>query len=146
MNLGEKIMKYLVFFGCLMICCSAFAQNYGNVPGFMPSDIGYNLDRIVSSSMSSSSEQAAMINAQGDYLYKASLANINNQKAYALQLNNDVMKASAFFEKRQINGYNRALESLQRQEISRMKRDGTLSKESLDALFDVRYKTGYIIP
>lgn len=141
-------MKYLLVLGHTVICCVAFGQNYGNNNnnGFTPADVGYNLDRLVSSSMSSSSEQAAVINAQGDFLYKSSLANINNQRAQAIQLNNDVMKASAFFEKRQINGYNRALEDLQRREISRMSRDGTLTKESLDTLFDVRYKTGYIIP
>lgn len=141
-------MKYLVLIGSIVVANVALAQNYGQQTGnnFTPADVGYNLDRLVSSSLVSPSKEAAVINAQADYVYKSSLANINNEKAYSIHLNNDVMRASAFFEKRQINRYNRALEELQQREISRMKRSGNYSKSDLDALFDVRYKTGYITP
>lgn len=137
-------MKYILLGLFFIFTNIAYSQNYGN--SFMPGDIGYNLDRITNAGLSSCSEEAAMINAQADYVYKSSLANINNQKARALELNNEAMRASVFFEKRQINRYNRALEDLQTRQISKMRRDGTLTKEELDHLFDVRYKTGYIIP
>lgn len=129
---------------------TTFAQDYGagilTPGGFTPSDVGYNLDRLVGSSLVSPSKEAAMVNAQADYVYKSSLANINNQKAYSIQLNNEAMRASVFHEKRQINRYNRTLEELQQREIARMRREGTFSKEELDRLFDIHYKTGYIIP
>lgn len=141
-------MKYLLLIGIIAVANVAVAQNYGTQTGggFTPADVGYNLDRLVSSSLASPSQEAAVINAQADYVYKSSLANINNEKAYAIHLNNDAMRASTYFEKRQINRYNRALEELQQREIARMRRSGVFSKDDLDQLFDVRYKTGYITP
>ena len=90
--------------------------------------------------------QAAIINAEGNLALKSSIANINNQKAYGLYLNNTVLRASVYFEKRQINLYNVSLEAMQRKRIAYMKKSQNYSKEELDSLFDHRYKTGYIIP
>ncbi len=90
--------------------------------------------------------QAAIINAEGNLAVKSSIANINNQKAYGLYLNNTVLRASVYFEKRQINLYNVSLEAMQRKRIAYMKKSQNYSKEELDSLFDHRYKTGYIIP
>lgn len=138
-------MKYLLSL-LFIIGNTAYAQNIYQQGSFIPGDIGYNLDRVTSAGMSSGSEDAAMLNAQADFVYKSSLANINNQKAYGLALNNQVMRASVFFEKRQINRYNRALEEIQYKNLVRMKAQGIYSKEMLDSIFDIRYKTGYITP
>lgn len=90
--------------------------------------------------------EAAIINANANMVLKSSMANINNQKAYGLSINNDVLRTSSYFEKRQINLYNKTLEEFQKKQISYMKRNKIYSKEQLDELFDVRYKTGYIMP
>lgn len=103
--------------------------------GFLPSDIGYNIDRIVSSNMSSQSEEASMINASGDFIYKQSLANINNQKAYEMSLNNQALRTKVYFEKRQTNLYYRSLEQFQKRRISQMKKEEYFSKEEFDSLF-----------
>lgn len=103
--------------------------------GFLPSDIGYNIDRIVSSNMSSQSEEASMINASGDFIYKQSLANINNQKAYEMSLNNQALRTKIYFEKRQTNLYYRSLEQLQKRRISQMKKEEYFSKDEFDSLF-----------
>lgn len=134
-------MKKTIFAAWLLLSSSAFAQN-----GFSPSDVGYNLDRLVNSQLVSPDPKAARINAQADLVYKTSLANINNEKAYGLSLNNQALRASVYFEKRQINLYNRTLYDFQKKRISEMKRSGIYSKEELDSLFDIRYKTGYITP
>jgi hypothetical protein len=134
-------MKKIIFTTFLLFSTNVCAQ--GN---YSPSDMGYNLDRLVSSQLVSPDPQAARINAQADLLYKSSLANINNEKAYGLALNNQALRASIYFEKKQINLYNRTLEDFQRKEISKMRRYRNYSKQDLDQLFDVRYKTGYITP
>lgn len=136
-------MKKIIFTICLSTISftTTFAQN-----NYLPSDIGYNLDRLVSSQLVSPDPQAARINAQADFVYKSSLANINNEKAYGLSLNNQVLRTSVYFEKRQINLYNRTLYDFQKKQISEMKKYKNYSKEELDSLFDIRYKTGYITP
>jgi hypothetical protein len=138
---GDNKMKKTIFTVCVLFSSLSFAQD-----GFLPSDIGYNLDRLVSSQLVSPDPEAARINAQADLVYKTSLANINNEKAYGLALNNQVLRASAHFEKRQINLYNRTLLDFQKKQITEMRRYKNYSKEDLDQLFDIRYKTGYIIP
>lgn len=112
-----------------------FGQVESFSQGFLPSDIGYNIDRIVSSNMSSQSEEASMINASGDFIYKQSLANINNQKAYEMSLNNQALRTKVYFEKRQTNLYYRSLEQLQKRRISQMKKEEYFSKEEFDLLF-----------
>jgi len=134
-------MKKIIFTIGLLLSTTSFAQD-----NYLPSDIGYNLDRLVSSQLVSPDPQAARMNAQADFVYKNSLANINNEKAYGLSLNNQALRASVYFEKRQINLYNRTLIEFQKKQISEMRRYGNYSKEELDKLFDVRYKTGYIMP
>ena len=115
--------------------CLLFGQSESFSQGFLPSDIGYNIDRIVSSNMSSQSEEASMINASGDFIYKQSLANINNQKAYEMSLNNQALRTKVYFEKRQTNLYYRSLEQLQKRRISQMKKEEYFSKEEFDSLF-----------
>lgn len=126
-----KTMKTLIIFFASIFCVNSvlFSQ------GFLPSDIGYNMDRIVSSSMSSQSEEAAVINANGDFIYKQSLANINNEKAYEMSLKNQSLRAKVYFEKRQTNLYYRSLETFQKRRISEMKREKYFSKEEFDSLF-----------
>jgi len=95
---------------------------------------------------SSAYTNAANTSAHGDFLLKSSMANINNQKAETIRLNNDMLKTSNYFEKRQMNLYHRSLYDLQKYEINKMRREGTLTKESLDSLFDnnVRVKTKFV--
>lgn len=140
-TIKEIKMKKIIFAFYLLLSSSVFSQD-----SFLPSDIGYNLDRLVNSQLVSPDPQAARINAQADLVYKTSLANINNEKAYGLSLNNQALRTSVYFEKRQINLYNRTLYDFQKKRISEMKRSGIYSKEELDSLFDIRYKTGYITP
>jgi hypothetical protein len=115
--------------------CLLFGQAESFSQGFLPSDIGYNIDRIVSSNMSSQSEEASMINASGDFIYKQSLANINNEKAYEMSLNNQALRTKVYFEKRQTNSYYRSLEQFQKRRISQMKKEEYFSKEEFDSLF-----------
>ncbi len=125
-------LLYLATVFFLALTGTTFSQQ-----GFLPSDIGYNLDRIVSSSMSSQSEEAAVINANGDFIYKQSLANINNEKAYEMSLNNQRLRAKVYFEKRQTNLYHRSLEEFQKKRISQMRREEYFSKAELDSLFGI---------
>jgi len=117
----------------VLLYSASYSQSYAQ--GFLPSDIGYNLDRIVSSNMSSQSEEAAVINANGDFLYKKSLANINNEKAYEMSLRNQALRTKVYFEKRQTNLYHRSLEEFQKKRISQMRREEYFSKAELDSLF-----------
>ena len=134
-------MKKIICAITVLFCSQSFAQN-----GFLPSDVGYNLDRLVSSQLVSPDPKAARTNAQADLVYKTSLANINNEKAYGLSLNNQALRTSIYFEKRQINLYNRTLYDFQRKRIAEMKRSGSYSKVEIDELFDIRYKTEYVVP
>jgi hypothetical protein len=144
-------MKKIILIAVFLYSSSAFSQNYSFNSGsvYAPSPvagIGYNLDRLVNNSMSNSDTYASRTYANGDYAYKTSLANINNQVAYSMYLNNDALKTSVYFEKKQMNLYNRTLLEFQKKEISRMRRYQNFSKEDLDDMFDVRYKTGFIMP
>ncbi len=53
---------------------------------------------------------ADVVRAAGDFNYNTSLANINNQIARDLAINNDLKATEAFFQKRQINRQARAAE------------------------------------
>lgn len=131
-------MKTIFLISILSVFTSAvFAQQ---------PDILSTLESTISFGNNPGIGEAAIINANANMILKSSMANINNQKAYGLSINNDVLKTSAYFEKRQINLYNKTLEEFQKKNISYMRRNKIYSKEQLDDLFDIRYKTGYIIP
>lgn len=136
----EAYMKLILTLLIVLVHSPCFGQQ--------PVDILSSLESTINIANGSNigTGQAAIINANANYVLKSSVANINNQKAYGLSINNDVLKTSSYFEKRQINLYNRTLEEFQKKQISQMRRYKVYSKEHLDSLFDVRYKTGYIMP
>lgn len=136
----EVFMKYIYTIFTVLVCSVSCAQQPVDVLSSLESTIN------IANGSNNGMGQAAITNANANYVLKSSMANINNQKAYGLSINNDVLKTSSYFEKRQINLYNRTLEEFQKKQISQMRRYKVYSKEHLDSLFDVRYKTGYIMP
>lgn len=115
---------------------SAYSQDYNQFMNGMQ----YNL------MMSSAYTEAANMDAMGNFLLKSSLANINNQKAYTLHLNNDMLRTSNIFEKRQMNLYHTSLYKVQKREINKQLREKNLTKRDLDDLFDdrVKFKTEFV--
>lgn len=106
-------------------------------------NIGIGLQGILSASYASSPQQgymygqAATINAEGNYLLNQSMANINNETAYSMSLHNQTLRARTYFEKRQINGYYRDMETWQKEERSRLKRYGLYDKEAIEYLYNI---------
>jgi hypothetical protein len=79
--------------------------------------------------------QASIIASEGGYLLDSSMANINNQQAYSMSLDNQIKKASTYFEKRQINMFYRDLEYWQHKERSKLKRSGSLDRDAIYRLY-----------
>ena len=96
--------------------------------------------------ISSAYTESANMSAYGDLLLKSSMANMNNQKAYTRALNNDMLKTSNYFQKRQMNLYQTSLYKVQKREINKRLKDKSLTKADLDMLFDdnVKYKTDFV--
>lgn len=60
----------------------------------------------------------------------------HNSNAYNM---NREQRASSYFKARQLNKYYTELEQLQRKELNRMKRDGSLDVQNLNRLFNINY-------
>jgi len=129
----KKIFYTLVLFAWSDFC---YCQDYNEFMNGMQ----YNL------MMSSAYTESANMDAYGNLLLKSSLANINNQKAETLRLNNEMLRTSTYFEKRQMNLYQTSLYKVQKQEINKKLRNKTLTKQDLDNLFDdkVKFKTEFV--
>lgn len=129
----------------LFLSDSVMAQypGYGGYynPNAGMNNIGLGLQSILSNNYASSVQQGSMygqaaeINAYGNYVVNQSIANINNQTAYAMSLNNQVLRTQTFFQKRQINRYYRDLEEYQRQERIRLKASGLYTDEDIARLY-----------
>lgn len=104
-------------------------------------NIGMGLQGILSNNYASSAQQGSMygqaaeINAYGNYVVNQSIANINNQTAYSMSLNNQVLRARTFFEKRQMNRYYRDLEDYQRKERVRLKASGVYDIDAIESMY-----------
>lgn len=92
-------------------------------------------------SYSSTSQQgylnggAAVISAEGNYLYNQSMANINNQTAYSMHLENQQLRTQTYFRTRQINNYYRDLEAYQKQQRAYLIRSGRYDRRAIEELY-----------
>lgn len=93
---------------------------------------GYGVGSVPSSMMLG---DAAVIQAQGQYLLNESQSNIYNQMAYSMQLENKILRTQTFFEMRQMNRFYRDLEDWQRQERTRLKRYGLYDREAIESIY-----------
>lgn len=129
-------MKTLI---CAVILClfcdNAFSQNpYPSL----------TIDNFVNSAYAPARE----IEAKANFVLKSSEARINHAKAHNIEIFNDTARVSSYYTKQQINRYNKHLRYVQDTEIQRAKREGRLSKQMLDDLFDTKtvQNSGLIMP
>lgn len=140
-------MKTLITIILAFFCEYAIAQypayrGYYN-PNTGMNNIGLGLQAILSNNYASTAQQGAMygqaanINAYGNYVVNQSIANINNETAYSMSLNNQILRTQTFFQKRQINRYYRDLEEYQKQERIRLKAYGLYDDEAIARLYKI---------
>lgn len=129
-------MKTLIFITVFSICCTnALAQNpYPSL----------SIDNFVNSAYAPARE----IEAKANFVLKSSEARINHARAHNIEIYNDTARVGSYYTKQQLNRYNKHLRYVQDTEIQRAKREGRLSKETLDSLFDTRtvQNSGLIMP
>jgi hypothetical protein len=128
-------MKKLILIIAILFCREAYSQN----PYPM-----LNIENFVNSAFAPAKE----IEAKANYVLKSSEARINHAKAHNIEIFNDTARVGSYYTKQQINRYNKHLKYIQDTEIQRAKKDGRLSKEMLDNLFDTKtvQNSGLIIP
>jgi hypothetical protein len=78
---------------------------------------------------------ASYMNAEGNRSLNQSMANINNQTAYSMYLDNRLKQTSTFFDNRQLNSYYRDLEAWQKAERVQLKRYGIYDREAIERLY-----------
>lgn len=133
--------KYIWFFIFFVTICNNFlyAQQFAQSP------VALNLDYLISTygqnatgtpESSAAFGRAAEINATGNLLLRSSQANINNRIADKLALDNDLHRVETWFKKRQTNRYYVNLEEWQKEEIRRLKREGSLTKEDIEYIYN----------
>lgn len=83
----------------------------------------------------SSNGQAAVISAEGGFMVDASQANINNQQAYSMQLDNHLKRVNTFFEGRQTNSFYRDLEAWQKKQRAEFKKYGMYDREAIRYIY-----------
>jgi catabolite regulation protein CreA len=83
----------------------------------------------------SANGRAAVISAEGGYMVDASQANINNQQAYSMQLDNHLKKVDTFFEARQSNCFYRDLEQWQKKQRTEFKKYGIYDREAIRYIY-----------
>lgn len=129
-------MKTFILLICVTISCSNI---YGQNP--YPS---LSIDNFVNSAYAPARE----IEAKANFVLKSSEARINHARAHNIEIYNDTARVGSYYTKQQLNRYNKHLRYVQDTEIQRAKREGRLSKEMLDNLFDTRtvQNSGLIMP
>lgn len=132
MGMQTKISMTFTLAILILSVGSLQAENTGHqhLFGLMPY-VGYSS----TSAQGASNGSAAIISAEGGYLIDASQANINNQQAYGLQLDNHLKKVDTFFEARQSNAFYRDLEDWQKRERVRLKKVGAFDREAIRSLY-----------
>ncbi len=131
-------MKTLITFGLIIFVLS---QTVSMAQNPYPS---LSIDNFVNSAYAPARE----IEAKANYVLKSSEARINHAKAHNIEIFNDTARVSSYYTKQQINRYNKHLKYVQDTEIQRAKREGRLSKQALDELFDIKtvQNAGLIMP
>jgi len=81
------------------------------------------------------SPQASVIASEGGYLLDSSMANVNNQQAYSMALDNSLKSTTIYFEKRQNNMFYRDLEYWQKKERAKLKKEGSLDRKAIYKLY-----------
>lgn len=81
---------------------------------------------------------ASVMNSQGNLVLKQSEANINNQTAYGMALDNRTKYTRTYFENRQLNRFYRDLEEWQKQERVQLKKYGIYDRESIERLYGIQ--------
>jgi len=115
---------------------ASYAQQYnGNTSN--PSQVyglfGFGVGSAPSSMMLG---DAAVINAQANLVLSQSYANINYETAYAMRMDNNILRTQTFFQMRQINRYYRDLENWQKQERAMLKHSGLYDRESIEYIYN----------
>lgn len=138
-------MKILLLITAILIYNStSFAQYPSYGPNVGMNNVGLGLQGILSNNFASSPQQgsmygeAAMINAYGNYAVNQSMANINNQTAYGMALDNKLKRIRTTFEARQINRYYRDIEAWQATERNRLKLMGVYDREAIEDVYNIR--------
>ena len=136
-----------VFFGILFslafINCQSASAQY-NDPQVMAS-IGANISGVTGYAPMVTTPYASMrlgdaafMQAQGNFLLNQSQANMNNESAYSMRLNNQLLRTRTFFENRQLNRFYRDLEDWQKEERMALKRAGIYNREAIEYLYGIR--------
>lgn len=124
----KNIIVFTIFFLYLSNFSYSQETNHINIFGNMP--------YVGSTALGTyNNSQASIIASEGSYLVDSSMANINNQQAYSMSLDNQIKKTSTYFEKRQINMFYKDLEYWQHKERSKLKRSGSLDRDAIYRLY-----------
>lgn len=142
--LRKNKMKTILVIIVIVISNVASAQYPSYGPNVGMNNVGLGLQGILSNNFASSPQQgamygeAAMINAYGNYAVNQSMANINNQMAYGMALDNKLKRIRTTFEARQINRYYRDIEAWQAAERNRLKNMGIYDREAIEDVYNIR--------
>ena len=137
-------MKTILVIIVIVISNVASAQYPSYGPNVGMNNVGLGLQGILSNNFASSPQQgymygeAAMINSYGNYALNQSMANINNQTAYSMSLDNKLQRIRTTFEGRQINRYYRDIEAWQATERNRLKNMGVYDRAAIEDVYNIR--------
>ncbi len=128
-------MKTLILVFCLFVindfCFAQFGRDHTDI--FAGNSTAY---RDVTAGGSYQNGAANMIRAQGQNAADMSLANMNNQFALSLGLDNSLKYVETYFKKRQTNMYYRDLEDWQKRFKAQMKKyGGGLTREDIEYMY-----------
>lgn len=130
-----KSYKIILLIFCFCILQNRlFAQfsNGGHVDIFANNDIAY---RSATAAGSDQNGQANLVRSQGQIALDFSMANINNQFAFSLGLDNSLKSVEIYFKRRQTNMYYRDLEAWQKRMKANIKKYGNLSREDIEYIY-----------
>jgi hypothetical protein len=106
------------------------AAEHVNIFAGMPFD-GYTTTAPAAYNNSASS----VIAAQGGYAIDMSFANMNNQTAYSMSLDNHLKRINTFFQGRIDNGYYRDMEEWRKKEKTRLKAMGAYDGDAIRRIY-----------
>lgn len=130
-----KLYKIILLIFCFCVLQNKlFAQfsNGGHVDIFANNDIAYRSATVAGSDQNG---QANLVRSQGQIALDFSMANINNQFAFSLGLDNNLKYVETYFKKRQINRYYKDLEDWQSRYRAYLKKHGGLTREDIEYIY-----------